>query len=76
MSARNFFMSNLSHLSAELDQALSIAHVFYLGDDPEQWSDNDIDSTAESIADTSGVDWNDIKLFLVSEREATRLRRH
>jgi hypothetical protein len=69
-------MSNPSALSAKLDQAISIAHGFYLGDDPERWSDNDIDSTAESIAETSGVDCDDIKLFLVSEREASRRRRH
>ena len=69
-------MSSTLLLSAKLDQAIAIAHGFYLGDNPEQWSDNDIDSTAESIAETSGVDFNDIKLFLFSEREASRLRRH
>ena len=69
-------MPNPARLSAELDQAISIAHGFYLGEDPEEWSDNDIDSTAESISEASGVDSDDIKLFLVSEREASRLRRH
>jgi hypothetical protein len=57
-------------LAAELDQAISIAHAFFLGEDPSDWSDGDIVSTAESIAETSGVDTLALRTFLFAERDA------
>ncbi len=57
-------------MSVEFDQAISIAHAFFLGDDPCGWSDCDIVSTADSIAETSGVDTDEIKDFLFAERDA------
>ena len=65
-------MSDAVHLTAELDQAISIARGFYLGDDPGEWSDIDIASTAEDIAETSSVDVDDLKLYLACERDASR----
>ena len=64
----------------ELAQAISIAHAFYLDDDPMEWSDGDIVSAAESIAETGWVDAEDIRILLFAERDAraagTRLGRH
>ncbi len=68
-------MTVAARLTAELDQAISIARGFYLGDDPGEWSDIDIDSTAEDVAESSGVDCSELKLFLVSERNSRRLGR-
>lgn len=59
-------------MSAELDQALSIAHAFFLGVSPSAWTDRDILSTAASIAKSSGLDPEDIRAFLVAERCASR----
>ena len=63
-------------VSVQLDQAISIARGFYLGDDPTDWSDNDIVSTADEISETSGVASDEIKLFLFAEREARKSGRH
>jgi hypothetical protein len=69
-------MSQSQSLSIELDMAISVARGFYLGDDPVDWSDNDIASAAETLSEASGVDRGDLELFLVAEREARKLRRH
>ena len=67
-------MTVAARLTAELDQAISIARGFYLGDDPGEWSDIDIDFTAEDVAESSGVDCSELKLFLVSERDFEETR--
>lgn len=55
---------------AELDQAISIAHAFFLGEEPWRWSDCDIVSTADSIAEASGVGADDIRAILFLERDS------
>jgi hypothetical protein len=55
---------------AELDQAISIAHAFFLGEEPWRRSDCDIVSTAGAIAETSGLGADDIKGLLFAERDA------
>ena len=63
---KRYPMSN----KAELDQAISIAHAFFLGEEPWRWSDCDIHSTADTISETSGIGADDIKALLFAERDA------
>jgi hypothetical protein len=54
---------------ARLDQAISIAHSFFLGEEPWRWSDCDIVSTADSLSEASGLGADDIKTVLFTERD-------
>lgn len=62
--------------SVELDMAMAVARGFCLGDDPLAWTDVDIASTAETIAEAAGLDRDALAAGLAREREATRDRRH
>jgi hypothetical protein len=55
---------------ASLDQAISIARAFFLGEEPWRWSDCDIVSAADAIAKTSGLGADDIQALLFAERDA------
>ena len=59
---------------SQIHQAVAIARGFYLGDDPGEWTDADIASTADCLAEAIGLDADAIRTGLFVERAGSARR--